>query len=115
MFERLFGHTEEEQLEYLQIRVIVTVFCIVGAVLGPALGIPNVSAALAAIIIFVWGWGAVKGLFGITAISAIFSGNLVVGILLFIFYIFVAYIVGLFCMALGIGRYIYLKIIMSKR
>lgn len=110
MFVRLFGETTEQQLHYLQIRVIITVICIVLAIFLGAVG----AAAFALIMMFAWGWGAVKALFGITTIGAIFSGNAVLGVIMFIVYFIISYVIGIFCAALGIGRYVYLLIKKAK-
>ncbi|MGN1249917.1 MAG: hypothetical protein ACI4XW_07530 [Candidatus Spyradocola sp.] len=102
MFKRLFGETEEEQLHYLQVRVIITLISLVLAFFVPAV--------FALVMLFVWGWNVVKSLFGITTVGAIFTGNIVFGVVLFLLYIVVAYLSGVVCAALGIGRYIYLMV-----
>lgn len=68
------------------------------------------SSIFALVMMVVWGWGAVKSLFGITTIGALFSGNVVFGAVMFVVYFIVAYVVGIFCAFVGVGRYIYLLI-----
>lgn len=120
MFKRLFGETERAQKEYLQKKVKVTLIILgIGLVAGAILGLVTEVGFLYgllyglcyayAITCYYWGWGALKSLFGITSLAALFSGNLVLGIVIFIFYIFISAFVGLFTAFLGIGRYIYLK------
>ena len=107
MFERLFGETEFEQLAYLKKKVILTaVFLVIDLVLLIVTGGGGVSA----IIIYVWGWGAMKALFGITAVGSIFSGNPVMAAVFIVAYAFIGAIFGFFCMFLGIGRFIYLLV-----
>lgn len=67
---------------------------------------------IALIFLFVWGWPAVKNLFGITAIGALLSRNIMIGCVLFVFYLMIAYLFGIFVALLGTGRYIYLKVAM---
>lgn len=103
MFTRLFGETEEIQLQYLKTRVIIT---LISLVLFPTFPI---------VMLFVWGWNTVKSLFGITSIGIIFSGNVIIGSVIFVFYVIFAYCAGMFVALLGIGRYIYLKVKEYKR
>ncbi len=103
MFTRLFGETEEEQLQYLQTRTIITFVSLI---------IPPVFAI---VVLFMWGWAAVKSLFGVASVGAIFSGNFVIGTAIFLLYIILSYIIGLFCAFLGVGRFIYLKIKFIKK
>lgn len=110
MFAKFFGETEQEQIAYLQNRVIISVVVIVIAlIVGIASGdIGVASQAFALTMLVVWGWKAMKSMFGITSIAAIFSGNLFLGFLIFLFYIIAAYLAGVFCAFVGILRYIYL-------
>ena len=108
MFKRLFGETDEEQLRFLQPRAIITLVSLVLCFFGPA-------AIIAVVMIFVWGWGVVKSLFGIASIGAIFSGNVVLGSAIFVLYILLSYIAGIVCAVLGTCRYVYLKIKSLKK
>lgn len=66
------------------------------------------------IALFMWGFGAIKRLFGIGTIGAIFSGNVVFGVVIFVLCMMAAYFVSIFVAFLGVGRYIYLKIKKSQ-
>lgn len=59
--------------------------------------------------LFIWGWRVIRNWFGITTISAIFSGNVVIGVTIFLFYLIVAYLADILFAILGVGRWIYLK------
>ena len=124
MFQRLFGVTEEEQLQNLQTKVMLTG-------VGFALGIVSILLALLGlepvgeitlsiggiclfVAMFMWGFGALKTLFGIGTIGAFFSGNVVFGVVIFVFCIMAAYFISLFIALLGIGRFIYLKVKISQ-
>ena len=75
-------------------------------------GIAEMGVAI--VLLFVWGWPVVKGLFGITAIGAIFSGNVVIGVVLFVVYLTLAYFLGIIFAFIGTIRYIYLRIKYGK-
>ena len=109
MFTRLYGETDEQQIAYLKNKSIIMIVSLILAIFFRPAGL------LAAIMVFVWGWGAVKALFGITSLAAIFSGNIVIGSAFFVLYIMLSSVIGMFCAALGIGRYIYLLIKHRRR
>ena len=64
--------------------------------------------------LFMWGFGAIKRLFGIGTIGAIFSGNVVFGVVIFVLCLMVAYLISIFVAFVGVGRYIYLKVKQSQ-
>lgn len=103
MFSRLFGITEEDQLRYLMPRVIITVISLILMFFG-------LAPVFALVMMFAWGWNAVKSMFGIASIGIIFSGNVMIGVVIFVLYVILAYLIGIFCALLGIGRYIYLLV-----
>lgn len=107
MFQRLFGETESEQLAYLKKKIIITVvFLVIDIVLMLVKG----EAGVSVILVYIWGWGAMKALFGITAVGSIFSGNPVMAAVFIVAYALIGAIFGFFCMLLGIGRFIYLMV-----
>ena len=59
---------------------------------------------------FVWGCGAIKEVFGIGSVGAIFSGNVVIGTVIFVVCLLAAYFISVVVAFIGIGRYIYLKV-----
>lgn len=124
MFTKLFGETEELQIQNLQKKVILTgvglVCCLVGLLLllvkldsvGEIVyGIGGIALFVA---LFMWGFGAIKRLFGIGTIGAIFSGNVVFGVVIFVLCLMVAYLISIFVAFVGVGRYIYLKVKQSQ-
>lgn len=114
MFRRLFGETEEEQLKYLKTRVILTLGSIALMIVGGLIVGLESTGGFAVIMLFVWGWGAVKALFGFASAAALFSGNVIIGSMIFLLYAMIAYLAGIFCAAVGTGRYFYLLIKRKK-
>ena len=125
MFRKLFGETEQDQIQFLHPRAIATLVILalmVVALILHAVGLSGGADAIAGIaemgvaivLLFVWGWPVVKGLFGITAIGAIFSGNVVIGVVLFVVYLTLAYFLGIIFAFTGTIRYIYLRIKYGK-
>ena len=107
MFERLFGPSEEAQMAYLQKRVILTLVLVaidvILLILGGGFGLSYIAC-------YIWGWGVMKALFGITTIGAIFSRNAVIAAIFIVAYLIIGAICGAFCLFLGVGRFIYLKV-----
>lgn len=113
MFERLFGSTINEQMNYLQPRVLITAPVIIFGFIAMAFGGES-GSALIAIAAYVWGWTFLRNWFGFTTIGALFSGNIVIGVILFVVYLVVGYFIGLIIFLLGLIRYIHLLIITKK-
>lgn len=114
MFERLFGPTEEMQLDYLQKRVVITVIAFVIAIIG-SLFYPEAIALLALVALVIWGWGATTSIFGFVLENLFDDRNPAIGIVLLFLALFVAYILGIIVGVIGIIRYIQLKIKFSKQ
>ena len=109
MFERIFGGSEEQQLQFLEIRSIATIAALVIAlVMSPF--VPEASALIAAVMIFIWGWSVIKSWFGVTVVGILFSGNVVWGVILFLLYVVGAYLVGIFFAVIGVIRWIWLRV-----
>lgn len=108
MLDRIFGGTDEEQLQFLEARSIIT---IVAMVVGIAASLFSAEALglIGFVMLFVWGWTVVKNWFGITAIGILFSGNIVIGVIIFLFYLIAAYFAGIVFAFLGVGRWVFLK------
>lgn len=115
MFQRLFGETIEEQIKYLQWRVIVTIVSIAACALGFLAFQSNWTPIIAIVMLFVWGWNVVRTWFGFTTVASILTGNVVFGVIIFLAYVIIAYLIGVVFAFLGIGRYIYLKIAQSRQ
>ena len=82
MFQRLFGNTPEEQLTYLQPRILLTALVIVVGLLAMLFG--GSGDWIIVIAAYVWGWNFLKNWFGFTTIGAFFSGNIAIGVVLFV-------------------------------
>lgn len=108
MFRKLFGETDEEQLAYLQKKVIITAVC---AVLDIAVLIFAQGILFLPLCCYYWGWGFIRA---ITTFGAIFSRNVVVGALIIGVFLVLGGIVGAVIMTLGVGRYIFLKVKYAK-
>ena len=125
MFKKLFGETELEQLQYLQWRALITLSLIailIVALIMSLIGIDSIAGVfggiaemgIAIIMLFIWGWGVIKRLFGIVTIGAIFSNNIVIGVILFILYFMLAYFLGIIVGFIGTCRFVYLKVKLGK-
>lgn len=120
MFARLFGESDEDQLQNLTKKVVLTGIGVVYYALGlvfyllqwdTAGGIFGSVGGIALLVaMFMWGFGAIKRLFGFGTVGAIFSGNVVFGTVIFVVCMMVAYLISLIVALIGIGRYIYLRV-----
>lgn len=108
MFNRIFGGSDAEQLCFLETRSIITIAAIIIGLVASVFS-PEALGLIAFVMLFVWGWNVIKNWFGITTLGAIFSGNIVIGVILFMIYIVAAYLAGIVFAFLGVGRWIYLK------
>lgn len=110
MFKKLYGETEEMQFKYLRWRVILTfadlILMVIGLLIDTQVG--SVFGGLLVILAWMWAWGFMRTWFGWTSFAAIFTGNLIFGIIIVMLYVFIGYILGLFGFLLGTGRFIYL-------
>lgn len=124
MFVRLFGESDEEQLKNLTKKVVLTGIGVVCYILGLVFylmhldsvgGIFGSIGGIALLVaMFMWGFDAIKRLVGIGTVGAIFSGNVMIGVVIFVMCVIVAYFVSLIVAFIGIGRYIYLRIKMAQ-
>ena len=114
MFEKLFGDTKEEQLAYLQGRLLLTALVIIGGLVLLSSSDSSSGNAIIAVAAYVWAWTFLKNWLGITTLGALFSGNIVIGVILFFVYLLLGYVIGLATFALGLIRFIQLKISVRK-
>lgn len=63
---------------------------------------------------YVWGWDFLKNWFGFTTIGAFFSGNIAIGVVLFVGYLIIGYVIGLITFLLGAVRYIQLRLLFKR-
>lgn len=117
MFNRLFGNGYSEQLNFLQVRCIVTIIAFIAFIVSALLELDAfiLVALFPLVLLFVWGWPVVKNLFGITTIGAIFSDNPVIAAVLFFLYLFLSIFAGVIFAFLGLGRWIYLKVKLTNQ
>lgn len=124
IFAKLFGETEELEIQNLEKKVFLTgigIACMLVTVLlnlvrlEPVAKITGGIGGIALFVaLFMWGFGAIKKLFGIGTIGAIFSGNVVFGVVIFLLCMMAAYLISIFVAFIGTGRYIYLKVEKSQ-
>lgn len=119
MFSEMFGGTEAQQLKYLQIRVILTGVCFAAMLIGGLLylcgldlgtGLVSTGGGALAIMALVWAWSFMRAWFGWASLGALFTQNIILGVVIMVLYITIGYLLGLIAMLIGIGRYIYLMV-----
>lgn len=110
MFKRLFGPTTADQLVYLENRIWPSLAVIVLSFIASFF--VNGALGIIALVILYWGWSGVKNWFGFAAFTTILAGydNLMLGVLVGVFYLLVAYFAGVFIFLLGVVRYGMLKL-----
>ena len=124
MFAKLFGETEELQLQNLEKKAIFTCIGLACLLIGFLFVLIHVEAVakifvglaqiILLIVMFMWGFNAMKRLLGFGTAGAFFTGNPVLVALFFVFSVMVAYLISIIIAFLGVGRYIYLKVKMSQ-
>ena len=119
MIKKLFGQTEEEQFNYLQPRVVALIvgililFVGVGVMkIGLGEAVALIGEVICVIVLLIFGWAIMRGLFGITTVGSLFSGNPVVGLVILVLFLIIGYIGGFFVALIGICRYL---ILLKKR
>ena len=121
MVKKLFGETEEQQFMYLQPRLLALgigiVILLVGFLLtkigisfGEAIG--SIGACICIIIMFMFAWLIMKKILGITTIGALLSGNVVIGVVIFVLFILIGYLGGIFVAFVGLCRFF---VLLKKR
>ena len=121
MIKKLFGETEEQQFMYLQPRLLALgvgiVILLVGFLLtkiGISFGevIGSIGACICIIIMFMFAWLIMKKILGITTIGALLSGNVVIGVVIFVLFILIGYLGGIFVAFVGLCRFF---VLLKKR
>lgn len=117
MIEKMFGETPEEQYQYLKPRLIATAVSFVIPVVGVLLQLLGLNfggilirfgSILFAIVMLVFGWSILKGLFGVATLGVLFSNNIVLGVIVFVLYITLGYFGGLIAAVIGLCRFLVL-------
>lgn len=121
MIRKLFGETEEEQFGYLKTRLIAlgvgVVILLMGALLL-CLGIPfgetigKLGEVICVIVLLIFGWCIMRGLLGFATLGALFSGNVVIGTVIFVVFIMIGYLGGLLVAVIGLCRFF---VLLKKR
>ncbi|MGN0365960.1 MAG: hypothetical protein ACI4E5_08505 [Suilimivivens sp.] len=105
MIRKLFGETEEEQFRYLQPRLIalgVGIVIILISFLLMQVGVPfgdeigSLGVGICVITLLVFGWTIMRGLLGFASLGALFSGNVVIGVVIFVLFLMIGYLGGFF-------------------
>ena len=111
MIKKLFGETDEKQFMYLKPRLIALgvgiVLLLIGFLLmqvGTSFG-ETIGSLGTVIVLFIFGWSIMRGLLGFASIGALFSGNIVVGVVIFVLFIMIGYLGGFFVAFVGLCRF----------
>lgn len=121
MIKKLFGETEEKQFEYLKTRLsalgIGGVVVLLGALLA-LLKIPiaepigTLGIVICLVVLLMFGWNIVRGVLGFASIAALFSNNVVIGVVIFVLFLMIGYLGGFFVAFIGICRFL---VLLKKR
>lgn len=124
MFKKLFGETEELQIQYLKNKAILTGVCVAALLIALIFGLlrvesvamilGSISEVIFIVLVFMYGFGAIKKLLGYGTMGAFFSGNIIIGSAILLFSFLAGCVIGVFIAALGTGRYIYLIVKKSQ-
>lgn len=114
MLERLFGLNQDEQFTYLAPRILITGSVIIIGVITMAVS-GGGGGMIVAIAALYWAGEFLRNWFGLTVFAALFSRNIVIGLLLIIAYIVIGYCVGLVTFAVAFVRFIFLLIARAVR
>lgn len=121
MIKKLFGETEQEQFGYLKPRLIalgIGVTLLLVGLLFMQIGVPFASeigclgAGICVVILLLFGWSVMRGLLGFASLGALFSGNVVVGVVIFVLFITIGYLGGFVVAFIGLCRFF---VLMKKR
>lgn len=117
MLQKLFGETPEEQFRYLQVRLIALAVGLAACLIGTLLQLLGfeiseifygLGEVICVITLLVFGWAIMRGLFGFATLGALFSHNVVIGVVIFVLYIMIGYIGGLVVAVIGLCRFLML-------
>ena len=106
--KKLFGETPQEQLKFLQPRLIITAAAFVISLIGLLFRYEEIAAVIGAVFLM-WGWAYLKARFGFVSFAAFLSRNLMFAILILILFLVVGYLFGIVVFIMGLIQYIRLK------
>lgn len=121
MIKKLFGETEEQQFKYLQPRVIALCVGLIILLIGGGLfelGVPfgdeigELGCGVCVVVLLLFGWAIMKGLFKFATLGSLFSDNFVIGIAIFVLFITIGYFGGFIVAFIGICRFL---VLLKKR
>lgn len=114
MLNKLFGMSNEEKLEYLEGRVLVSLAITIGAIVCSAFS--DSALGVIALVGYYWAWELVKRWFGVASfLTIIFGmGNLVVGVIIALAFLMLGYFCGLCMFFIGTVYYVILKLASRK-
>lgn len=125
MFRKLFGETETIQFDYLKPRIIMAFIVVAGILIGLIthfIGLQSVAQVCVGIaelfyviLALMFDWRFLKSMFGFASLGALFSGNIVFGVVIMVVYFLLSIVLGLITLVLGIGRFIYLLVKKSNQ
>lgn len=121
MIRKLFGETEEEQYRYLKPRLIALGVGIATLLIGLVLmqftaslgsSIGSIGEGICVIVALIFGWSIMRGLLGYASVGALFSGNVVIGVVIFVVYLLIGYLGGFVVALIGLCRFF---VLLKKR
>ncbi len=121
MIRRLFGETEEEQFRYLKPRLtalgVGVAIMLIGILLtlikipfGETVG--GLGGGICIIVLFIFGWAIMKSLLGVATMGALFSKNVVIGVVILVLFVMVGYFGGFVVAFIGLCRFL---VLLKKR
>lgn len=121
MTRKLFGETEEEQYRYLKPRLIALGVGIAALLIGLVLmqftaslgsSIGNIGVGICMIVMLIFGWSIMRGIFGYATVGTLFSRNVVIGVVIFVVYVLIGYLGGFVVAFIGLCRFL---VLLKKR
>ncbi|MCI7097909.1 MAG: hypothetical protein MR966_03140 [Lachnospiraceae bacterium] len=112
MFNRLFGESDKEKMEFLEVRVPVSLVLVILSIVISAFA--EEATMVIALLGYYWAWELIKRWFGVASIFTLIAGmkNIVLGVIVGLAFLIVGYFCGLITLLLATICYISLK--MSK-
>lgn len=106
--KKLFGETPQEQLKFLQPRIIITAAAFVISLIGLLFRYEEIAAVIG-VVFLMWGWAYLKSRFGFVSFAAFISKNWIFALLILMIFLVVGYFFGIVVFILGLIQYIRLK------
>ena len=107
MIKKLFGETEDEQLAFLEKKLLITLVIAVVSLIAEL--IFSGAGGIIVVAFVMWGWYGVRPFLGVASFGAIFSKNPIVWVLILFALLTVGYFAGIVAFVVALARYIQLK------